>query len=457
MSVPAATPLTEWIARQRWYAGKGGTPRLREIGSFSLPGPEPVRAVTHLLLDEIPGRPALYQVPITERSAPLDGAETALVGVANDEQGELVYLYDAPHDPVYAARLLRLIVDGAHADGVQASARGVPVTTVDLEGARSHVLRGEQSNTSIVVELAPGAAAAVPALICKVFRTLHHGENPDVVLQSALYEAGSHSVPLTIGSVVGEWSDTGRQSGRASGHLAFAQEFLAGARDAWPIALDAAQNGEDFTESARQIGVATADAHATLASVLPTRRPDAADIDAATAGWRRRLADAIDAVPQLEDLRGVIERLYARAAAAPWPPLQRVHGDLHLGQVLATPQGHWALIDFEGEPLRPLSERNEPDSPVRDVAGMLRSFDYVAGAKADVPGVREWARACREAFLDGYAERAGEDVRARQVLLDAFEADKALYEAVYEARNRPTWTQIPVAALRSIAEREGGQ
>jgi predicted trehalose synthase len=455
MSAPASTPLAEWIARQRWYGGKGGTPRLREIGSFSLGGKEPVRAVTHLLLDEIPGRGALYQVPITERSAPLEGADDALITVANDEQGELVYLYDAPHDPVYAARLLRLIVAGGHEDGVQASARGVPVTDVDLDGARSRVLRGEQSNTSIVVELAGGAGNAVPALICKVFRTLHHGENPDVVLQSALYEAGSHSVPLTIGSVLGQWADSGRQSGRASGHLAFAQEFLAGARDAWPIALAAAENGEDFTESARQIGIATADAHATLASVLPAREADAADIEGATAGWRRRLADAIDAVPQLGELREVIDGLYRRAAAAPWPPLQRVHGDLHLGQILATPDGRWALIDFEGEPLRPLSERNEPDCPVRDVAGMLRSFDYVAGTKPDAPHVREWARDCRQAFLDGYVERAGADVRRHQELLDAFEADKALYEAVYEARNRPTWLPIPVDALTRIAERAG--
>ena len=457
MSEPAATPLAEWISGQRWYAGKGGTPQLREIGSFNLTGENPTRVVTHLLLDEIPGRPALYQVPITERSAPLEGADAALIGVVNDEQGDLVYLYDAPHDPVYATRLLRLILDGAHADGPQASADGVPVTAVELDGARSHVLRGEQSNTSIVVELAGGPARSpVAALICKVFRTLHHGENPDVVLQSALYEAGSHSVPLTIGSALGQWSDSGRESGRASGHLAFAQEFLAGARDAWPIALAAAENGEDFTASARQIGVATADAHATLASALPTRRADAADIDSATAGWRGRLDDAIDAVPELGRLRPSIEDLYARAAASPWPPLQRVHGDLHLGQVLATPDGHWVLIDFEGEPLRPLAERTEPDCPVRDVAGMLRSFDYVAGSRPDVPGVHQWAADCRSAFLDGYAERAGEDMRTTQVLLDAFEADKALYEAVYEARNRPTWLPIPVAALRSIAEREGG-
>jgi maltokinase len=127
----------------------------------------------------------------------------------------------------------------------------------------------------------------------------------------------------------------------------------------------------------------------------------------------------------------------------PWP----------LGQVVAVPDRGWVLLDFEGEPLRPLRERSRPDLALRDVAGMLRSFDYVAGSFAQShPGAsaEDWARAARTAFLDGYSERAGVDIERFRVLLDAFEIDKALYEAVYEARNRPAWLPIPVTAISRL-------
>ena len=127
---------------------------------------------------------------------------------------------------------------------------------------------------------------------------------------------------------------------------------------------------------------------------------------------------------------------------APWPKLQRIHGDYHLGQVLRRPSGEWLLVDFEGEPLRPLSERTRADSPLRDVAGMLRSFDYVVGARRNTAADEaardavdpEWARAARAGFLDGYIAESEVDLRAHRQLLDAFELDKAVYEAMYEAR-----------------------
>jgi len=126
---------------------------------------------------------------------------------------------------------------------------------------------------------------------------------------------------------------------------------------------------------------------------------------------------------------------------------QRVHGDFHLGQTLHTPGG-WKIIDFEGEPVKSLAERAEPDSVWRDIAGMLRSFDYAA---ASVPGPdsRRWADDCRAAFLEGYAggPMASED----EVVLRAYEADKAVYEVVYEVRNRPDWVNIPLAAVAAIA------
>jgi len=140
--------------------------------------------------------------------------------------------------------------------------------------------------------------------------------------------------------------------------------------------------------------------------------------------------------------------------------MQRIHGDYHLGQVLEVPDRGWVLVDFEGEPLRPLAERTLPDLALRDVAGMLRSFDYVAGSWEQTHSGRSatlWATRARTAFLEGYAEAAGRDPREDAVLLDALELDKALYEVVYEARNRPTWLSIPTAAIARIARLSAGR
>lgn len=120
------------------------------------------------------------------------------------------------------------------------------------------------------------------------------------------------------------------------------------------------------------------------------------------------------------------------------------------------PDHGWVLLDFEGEPLRPMHERRLPDVALRDVAGMLRSFDYAAGAHEQAePGASRaaWAAASRAAFLEGYTERAGDAVTAHRAVLDAFELDKAVYEAIYEARNRPEWLSIPVAAVQRLAGR----
>jgi maltokinase len=126
---------------------------------------------------------------------------------------------------------------------------------------------------------------------------------------------------------------------------------------------------------------------------------------------------------------------------------QRVHGDFHLGQTLHTPTG-WKIIDFEGEPAKSMAERRSPDAVWRDVAGMLRSFDYAA---ASVPGPhsKTWAAECRAAFLRGYV---GTELRATEAkMLRAYEADKAIYEVVYEMRNRPDWVGIPLGAVAELA------
>ena len=215
--------------------------------------------------------------------------------------------------------------------------------------------------------------------------------------------------------------------------------------------------------------------HHHLARALGVSEPPAAS-ELAQA-LRDRAAWALREVPTVADrlpgLDGAIERVLSRLAALErLAPATRIHGDYHLGQTLheivepEAGEGRWFILDFEGEPLRPLAERRKPDQPLRDVAGMLRSFDYAAAVGgADDPG---WLDAVRDAYRTAYTayencERTGgeaspgreeADARARGVLLTALELDKALYEAVYEARNRPDWIEIPLRGLRRILTAE---
>ena len=427
--------LTEWMTRQRWYAGKGRLPQLVEVSRLEWSSDE-ADARIHVLLmrDTANNPPSLYHVPIVLRSTIPRGAGPTFIG--RDENGD--YLFDGAHDPAYTRALLRML-------GVHRS---------DLS---SRVHSGEQSNTSIIFD---GGSEA--PLVAKIFRLVHAGENPDVVLQTALTSAGNRSVPRMLGSLSATWvdphgSDT-HSDEPSTGHIAFAQEFVPGVRDGWPLALEAVGAEQSFADDAEALGRVTAEVHTALAECMPTREPTLGDIVGFVAGWHQRLAVAMTDVPQLRELRPAIEAVYDEARETPWPPLQRIHGDYHLGQVLRRPSGQWLLVDFEGEPLRPLSERARVDSPLRDVAGMLRSFDYAVGSvrntaelssddHSDATPPSDWARETRAAFLDGYIAVSGTDLRAHRALLDAFELDKAVYEAMYEARNRPTWLPIPLTAV----------
>lgn len=458
--------LAGWMGEQRWYAAKGSTPELTSLSAWRLGDPSgEVGIETHIVLDTGGSEPVTYQVPLTYRGAPVEALAHALVGTM--EHGVLGrrWVYDAPHDPVYARRLLALARGEASAESSSRSdtpedrVTGHPATswTSTPTVTASRVLVGEQSNTSIILDATDASGAPCP-LIVKVFRTLAAGDNPDVVLQSALREAGCEQVPAVVGSVSGRWPESPPDAeGRApevQGHLAFAQEFIPGSEDAWRVALRAARTGADFTDAARELGAATAAVHTTLASALPTTQATAEEIERIIGVTRRRLAAASGLVPDIAARAGEIEAVIAAARDAPWPPLQRIHGDYHLGQVLHSPDRGWLLLDFEGEPLRPLAERTQPDSTFRDVAGMLRSFDYAGGsAEHEDPAAsaRAWVEGAVEAFLDGYARQAA-DPRDDDALLRGFLLDKALYEVVYEARNRPTWLPIPVAAITRLLE-----
>lgn len=402
--------LTEWMPRQRWYAAKGHETRLRLVDGWELPSVDDAARVRVLLVSD---GASLYHVPLAVRET----AERAhAIGAMRDGR----VLVDGPHDPAYTTALSAEI-------GLGTMRRP------------AHVLTGEQSNTSVVFP----AFSEDPAVICKIFRQVHPGLNPDIELQTALSASGCRFVPAVVGHVDGSWTDEGTPR---SGSLAFAQEFLTGVEDAWRVAQRAAAAGDDFSGPASDLGRATAAVHADLARLFGTSPAGDAERIAVAHEWEQRLRAAMAEVSVLAPRAERIREVYAAAMDAAWPEQQRVHGDYHLGQVMRVPGRGWVLLDFEGEPLRPIAERRLPDSVVRDVAGMRRSFDYVPGALAREGDDRttSWARDAREAFLEGYGP-------IDSALLAAFELDKAVYEAMYESRNRPDWIGIPLSAIDRLA------
>ncbi len=426
--------LHTWLPRQRWYPAKGRGVSLHQVGGMTLDDPDPtVEVEVHLVGLDSGGRFDVVQVPLTFRSEPLEGAGSALLGrTAHGRFGER-WVYDGPHDPAYVAALLR-------------SLDAAPGSRVPDPGSPGRVLSGEQSNTSVIV-----ADGTSDACIVKVFRTLHPGANPDVEVAAALTRVGCSRVARPVGWASGTWS--ARDGSTVEGHLAVAAEFLEGSQDAWREAVVAVTHGTDFTSSAAGLGGATAQVHVSMAEAfghLPMSEEVRGQV---MAGLRARVAWALASAPALEPHASALRHhTSALDSLGPMPDLQRVHGDYHLGQVLHSPERGWILLDFEGEPLRPLAERVVPDLALRDVAGMLRSFDYAArhageGAAEQSQG---WAMACREAFCAGYADAGGDDPRVQAELLTALELDKALYEVVYETRNRPDWLDVPLRAVERL-------
>lgn len=436
---PLEDLLHRWMPHQRWYPAKGRGVGLRRVGGLRLEDPSgEVGIEVHVVALDSGDRLDVVQVPLTYRAAPLPGAEHALVGESDQSGLGHRWIYDAPHDPAFVDALLaRLVL--------------APGAARPPAGAPSRVLSGEQSNTSVVVD-----AEGPDPVIVKLFRTLHGGGNPDVDVLAALASGGCERVPHLVGWVEGSWDAPG--GGTAHGHLAVAAEFLAGSQDAWREAVAAVLDGRDFAPQAHELGQATAAVHTALAEAFGTTAVDEAGRAGLAEGLRERVAWAQRSTDALQPYAGA---LAAHAAALEGlrglPPLQRVHGDYHLGQVLHSPARGWVLLDFEGEPLRPLSERTRPDLALRDVAGMLRSFDYAArhatlgGADTDALAAADaWAASARDAFCAGYAQATGSDPRDAKELLAALELDKALYEVVYESRNRPAWLPVPLHAVHRL-------
>ena len=441
--------LPGWVATQRWYRGKGGSarPALRLLASLRWEDPlGEVGLEDHIVVDESGPEPVVYQIPLSYRAEAVDFLADALVATAEHSELGTRYIYDATHDPVFAQTLLQHM--WAEHDVPSARARRVAAEGEAPALRTATVLSGEQSNTSVIIEAHGGS----DPVIMKIFRVLQAGENPEVSVAAAIAPTGNRSIPTPIGYVEGRWQDEDGEEVR--GHLAFAQEFLPGTEDAWRRALEAARSEEDFAGRARDLGATTASVHAALREAF---EPVPADEDSRTTlvdQMRARAAAAFAEVPELEAYSADIDAIYDELERLELPALQRIHGDYHLGQVLEAPGRGWVMLDFEGEPLRPLAERSAPDLALRDVAGMLRSFDYAAATVGTEGGGERdaWARAARAAFLEGYTTASGEDLDASDSrrVLDALELDKALYEVAYEARNRPDWVPIPVGAVHRL-------
>ena len=333
------------------------------------------------------------------------------------------------------------------------------------ESGPGRVLAVEQSNTSV---------SWGEQSILKLFRHVLPGVNPDLELHRALRSVGSNEVAALQGAIEGVLDGQPVT-------LGMLQDYAANSADGWAMALASVRDllaegdlradevGGDFAAEASRLGETIAVVHGELRRALGTGEGDPRALAAA---WHERLSTTVDEVPALAEHADAVHAVYDSAAELPGGiPTQRVHGDLHLGQTLRTPYG-WLVIDFEGEPATPLAERVRLDSALRDVAGMLRSFDYAAfhqlsqwepaGEWTDPDHdsqmtwrANEWAQRNRAAFCDGYTLSAGADPREQLTLLRAFELDKAVYEALYETRSRPSWAQIPLASIARLTRQAG--
>jgi maltokinase len=326
----------------------------------------------------------------------------------------------------------------------------------ELREAR--VIASEQSNTSIVFD---------DELILKVFRRVDAGINPELELLRFLTERGFEN----IARLGGWYAYSGRQMDATLGIL---QQFIVGATDGWQLALDAVEEESDeFVATLTRLGEVTGEMHTLLGSdqVEPSfvpEEPSAESLGLLVAAIDDEIESVFVNLPdgeeELEPIRGhgqdVRERLRELGQIGDLGRVIRNHGDFHLGQALWTGED-WIVIDFEGEPARTLPERRRKRSPLRDVAGMLRSFSYAVSVSELVRGVvppTGWEDRARAAFLEGYLSTIDPVLvpssNSFDRLLAVFELGKAVYELRYELDHRPDWVGIPVAGITRMLDGE---
>jgi maltokinase len=433
--------LIEYVTGQRWYGAKSRTvSHSRLLESIVLRTAQPQLALALVEVRYETGAHDIYQLLYALR----DG----------------VLAFDALDDPAAARELVHAMRSGLTLHGAEGvvefrSVDGFGNLGRELMAARA--VEAEQSNTSIVFE---------EELILKVFRRLEPGINPELEMLRFLTE---HSFP-NIAALGGWYAYSG---GPLAATLGVVQQFVLGGRDGWDLALDELASAPDvFLERLRRLGEVTAQMHTVLGSdtgepAFSPETPSMETLGLLTATVDEEIQRVFLTLPEgderIEPIVGrgeeVREQLRLLTHSGSTGKVIRTHGDYHLGQTLWA-DDDWVILDFEGEPARSLTERRRKRSPLRDVAGMLRSFAYVSIAAELVRGVpapETWEEQARATFLDAYLEGVDPSLlpsgqAAIERLLAVFELEKAVYELRYELDNRPDWVRIPVAGIHRLIE-----
>lgn len=487
-----SSALGAFLAASRWFGGKGSTPhsvRITDVVPVEWSDAHDAHAasaVVRLAVHSSDGSETGYQLPLVVRedagwsdNVQRPPANAILARV--DSTGRSGIIYDALHDAAFRSRLAGALEHGAsfEANGARWTVTPIGGGAPGLGSVESRLASAEQSNSSVIF----GDRA-----ILKLFRKLAPGINPDVEVTRFLTVRTTYrDTPELLAEVSFESAD-GEKS--VAGMLT---RLVHGAEDGWSYALHdiasflgARGNGgvpsDGFAGDARRLGEVTRELHAALASasddpafaVEPVSGDDisrwtartlatidsaldllaahATALDQKTAAMARAIAGRRSAIHELLDEASHGAR---GERAAEQGIKSRTHGDYHLGQLLHAPDGRWYVIDFEGEPARPIPERRELASPARDVAGMLRSFGYAAATGASRAGgvgtnpateIRSahWERDARAAFLEGYGADANDP------LVELFEMEKMFYELAYELNNRPDWVWVPLRAIARL-------
>ncbi len=422
--------LRTLITGARWFGGKGREFRIAGVSRLGRIGDAGVLDLVELKFSDSADA-EFYQLPLAFYAARQEALAAALIGTWDDADFGISFVYDATHDQAVMGALLARFAVEEPSDNLEF--RRLPGHDLDLT-AKSQLFTGEQSNSSI--------AFGQDALL-KVFRKVTPGLNPDVEIHSQLTQSGSTHIAALYG-----WLEYRSAGGNLQ--LAMLQQFLPAAKDGFDLAQESVRDSAvGFEQDAAQLGVALAEIHGALAAQFPTVTYGTEEMAGIKTSMGARLDAARQFAPTLTPYAARLRTAYDALGALSGVSIQRIHGDLHLGQTLRTAEG-WKIVDFEGEPAKTLKERQLPDSPWRDVAGMLRSFDYAAHAALG-PGTisgADWVARNQQSFLSAYAGR--KLTSCEEALLAAYVADKAVYETVYETRNRPSWVSIPLQALAKI-------
>ncbi len=483
---PAA--LGDFVVRQRWFGGKARGVRDVGLDDWIPLTDHSGLSVVRVSFDEGPAD--LYVLPLAHVGAVPDAVASDAVCVQRTADGAVI---DALFDDAFCHAWLRLMQDGGTRSGREGRLQAEPIAGA-APSSEAEVLRRtapDQSNTSVIVG---------SRLILKVFRRLTPGLNPDVEIGRFLTRRGFAYAPATRGAL--EYV----RGTDAPASVAVLQSFVPNRGNGWQVVLgDLARLLDEVTREpealehrieqhlalARQLGARTGAMHVALAAgdtvalAAEAHTPDV--LDAMATAMRERAASHLAALasalprldPHIRDQAGhllaqqeALLGVFAAVASVRDAGLRvRCHGDYHLGQTLVTNNDEVVVLDFEGEPARSLAERREKWSPLRDVAGMLRSFSYAAESALRAAGlqgsrsraaedaVHSWQQGAEQAFLAAYDEAVSNtpllpgQADARGLLLKAFTIDKAAYELVYELNNRPDWIGIPLAGLERLLGR----